>query len=205
MIIDADLITFFTSSLILALTPGNDVLFVATHSLGLGVRAGVAAACGVSVGIIFHTLVLALGLSKIFISFPWVLQGVKVIGCIYLLYLGFTAFRTSSSTESVEMKQAKTHLSVFYKGVLTNVLNPKVALFFLAFIPQFVKPERETFFSQFLFLGILFFAIGIVINLLYALLFARSAHLLKQNSKFKIWIHRISGLIFCGLAIKIFF
>ena len=199
----AEIAAFLTATIVLNVTPGNDVLFVASQSLGTGLRGGIIAALGVSFGIVFHIITLALGLSELLVYYPWAFHSLKIVGVVYLVHLAVKAFKSSNKSLDVEAQPYTPHTKIFFRGALTNVLNPKVALFFLAFIPQFLNPEKGDVFQQTLFLGTCFLISGTTINVAYALLFNTAFSRIKNSIKFQKWINRVTGVIFVGLACKL--
>lgn len=198
-----DIFAFLTATVVLNVTPGNDVLYIASQSLGTGAKNGIIAALGVSFGIIFHILTLAFGLSELLIHYPWAFHTVKVGGVIYLIFLAYKAFKSARQPIDVEEGSYVARYKIFLRGMLTNVLNPKVALFFLAFIPQFLHPEKGDIFLQTLGLGTCFFVSGTVVNVGYALLFSTASSRVKSSHLFQQWIHKLTGVIFVGLAFKL--
>ena len=159
---------FVVASVLLILAPGPDIIFLVSQSVTLGPRAGFLTALGLACGNLVHTLLAALGISVIFRASPAAFQALKIAGVAYLLYLAWKALRArapasvdpaGSSQPSVPRPAA----GLFLKGVLMNVLNPKVALFFLAFLPQFVTPESGPVWLQMILYGLLFTALVILI------------------------------------------
>src|SRR5688572_1579633 len=138
------LLLFMTAALALNVTPGPDMLYVVARSVGEGRAAGVISSLGIAAGSLVHTLAVALGLAGLLRAVPLAFEIVKWVGAAYLIWLGVRALRTpGTTTERVAVAPASRR-AIFGQGMLTNVLNPKVALFFLAFLPQFVDPERGT-------------------------------------------------------------
>ena len=119
------------------------------------------------------------------------------------MHLAVKAFNSANKPLDVEAQPSTTHAKIFFRGTLTNVLNPKVALFFLAFIPQFINPEKGDIFLQTLFLGTCFLVSGTTINVAYALLFNTAFSRIKNSLRFQKWINRVTGVIFIGLACKL--
>ena len=199
----AEILAFLTATIVLNVTPGNDVMFVASQSLGAGIRGGILAALGVSFGIIFHILALALGLSELLVYYPWAFNAVKIGGILYLVFLAFRAFKNGSKPMDLEVQPYTASGKIFLRGTLVNVLNPKVALFFLAFIPQFLNPGAGDVFLQVLILGACFLASGTAVNMGYALLFGTTFSRMKNTVRFQKWINRLTGVVFIGLAFKL--
>jgi threonine/homoserine/homoserine lactone efflux protein len=195
--------SLLAATIVLNVTPGNDVMFVASQSLGTGGRGGIVAALGVIFGIIFHILALALGLSELLVYYPWAFHALKVGGVGYLVFLAYKAFKNGSKPMDVEAQPYAAPAKIFLRGTLTNVLNPKVVLFFLAFIPQFLNPRAGNVFLQVLILGACFLASGTTVNVGYALLFGTAFSRIKNSAKFQKWISRLTGMVFIGLAFKL--
>src|SRR5687768_5391897 len=129
----------------LNITPGNDMLYVATRSTSQGVRAGIVSALGIAAGCFVHLLAAVIGLSAVIANSAIAFDIIKYSGAAYLVYLGIKAFISNQNKFSINEKIEKQSLSkLFWQGALTNVLNPKVALFFLAFLPQFIHPDRKS-------------------------------------------------------------
>jgi threonine/homoserine/homoserine lactone efflux protein len=168
MLIDStQLFLFLTATVALNLAPGPDVLYVLANSARHGVRGGVFATLGISAGIVFHTCIAAFGVAAVLLAHRWAFDALRVVGALYLIWLGIGAWKTA---ETLELPgTTDTRLSrVFSRGLITNVLNPKVALFFMAFLPQFADPPRGNVTLQVLTFGALFIVSGTLVNLLYA-------------------------------------
>src|SRR5512138_1103873 len=169
-----DFLIFALASLVLNITPGNDMLYVATRSTSQGIKAGIVSALGIAGGCIVHLLAAVIGLSAIIASSAIAFDIIKYVGAAYLIYLGIRSILSKQNKFSVNEKVEKKSLSkLFWQGVLTNVLNPKVALFFLAFLPQFIHPEKGNAAMQILLLGLWFNFSGTVVNCIVALLFGK--------------------------------
>lgn len=154
---------FASASILLAITPGPDMIYIATRSIAQGRNAGVVSALGVHTGVLIHTFAAALGLSALIAASAVAFSMVKYAGAGYLIYLGIQTFLSKS--EMLEIKStARAKLSqVYYQGLLVNLFNPKIILFFLAFLPQFVDPSQGNVKLQLLILGILFIVFGLPI------------------------------------------
>jgi threonine/homoserine/homoserine lactone efflux protein len=161
------LLVFALSTLLLAIAPGPDTFFIVSRSTALGMRAGFAATFGVSVGILVHTMLAAVGVSALLAASPWAFEILKLIGGGYLIYVGVSlligSFRNNRSSPE-QLVSAVPLSSIFLQGFLTNVLNPKVALFFMAFLPQFVPQSSERHTLALICLGLLFNVIGTLWN-----------------------------------------
>jgi threonine/homoserine/homoserine lactone efflux protein len=153
---------FVATGILLNLTPGQDTFYILGRSIAEGTRNGVASALGISVGSLVHTVMAALGLSAVLATSASAFTAVKLIGAAYLIYLGTRMlFSKSGNLESIQLERADAH-GAFRSGILTNVLNPKVALFFLAFMPQFIDPASTSKVAAFVVLGLTFVATGTV-------------------------------------------
>ena len=152
---------FFVASWALIITPGPDMLYVITRGIAQGRRAGLHSAFGVTLGIFVHSLLAALGLAALLQTSALAFLVIKYIGAVYLIYLGIRSFHDKGSFESGEQQNPIAAQAVFWQGFISNVTNPKIAIFFLAFLPQFVRPEGGSFFFQMLTLGLLFALCGI--------------------------------------------
>jgi threonine/homoserine/homoserine lactone efflux protein len=151
----SQLIYFIAASVALTLLPGPDILFVVTQSISQGKKAGIATASGLCTGVLAHTTAAALGISAIVYKSALAFEIVKYAGAAYLLYLAWSALKESGELISSSPVQANT-FSLYKRGIFMNILNPKVALFFLAFLPQFVNINSENVPMQMIFLGIIF-------------------------------------------------
>src|SRR5215475_14341297 len=165
----ATLAPFFVAALTLNLTPGADMTYVIARSLGQGRAAGVVSALGVSAGSLVHAMLAAIGLSALVLQSETAFQAIKYAGAAYLLYLAWKAWRATDAATSAAPRPPARLRRIFAEGALTNLLNPKVALFILAFLPLFVDPTRGNVAGQILFLGLLFNTSGTTVNILVAL------------------------------------
>ena len=157
---------FLTASILLTLAPGPDILYLLTKSLSDGAKSGIILACGLVSGIVFHTTLVMLGVAALIKSSATAMLLLKIFGAAYLLFLAFGAFKSAKSNKKISLSKsgAKITVSALYKrGVLMNVLNPKVLLFFLAFLPQFIDVSATGSSLQILFLGIIFAAQALII------------------------------------------
>ena len=204
MISTNDFLLFAFASLILNVTPGNDMLYVATRSTSQGVKAGIVSALGIAGGCIVHLVAAVIGLSAIIANSAIAFDIIKYAGAAYLIWLGIRSFLSRQNKFSVQNTLEKTTLSkLFWQGVFTNVLNPKVALFFLAFLPQFIHPENGNTGLQILFLGLWFNFSGTIVNIVVAMLFGKLGNWLADKQAFIKWQNKITGLLLVGLGIKV--
>ncbi len=196
------LLLFMIATVTLNVTPGPDMLYVIARSVGQGRAAGIASALGIAAGCFVHLLAVTLGLASLMIAIPTAYEIVKFTGAAYLIYLGvrtFTSRRQKNSAKSIEEARLRT---IFAQGIVTNVLNPKVALFFLAFLPQFVHRENNVA-AQIIFLGVLFNTSGTLVNIIVALVASYMGIQFKtriRNSSIFRWL---TGGIFIGLGVRL--
>jgi threonine/homoserine/homoserine lactone efflux protein len=199
-----DLALFVVSGLLLNVTPGPDTLYILGRSAAQGRRAGSVAALGIGAGCLFHILAAALGLSALLAASATAFTALKWLGAGYLLYVGvsFLLSRPRLPTTSASLPPAPLS-TVFLQGLLTNVLNPKVALFFLAFLPQFIAPDAPSKALSFLFLGLVFNFNGTLWNLFVAWGAARVATQLGASGRSATWLARAVGAMFIYFGIKL--
>jgi len=201
-----DLLLFIVAGWLLNVTPGPDMLYIIGRSTAQGLRAGIVAALGVSAGIFVHIAATALGLSAILAASAEAFTLIKLIGAAYLVYVGISLLRTSSTpvdTAAATRLAPASLRSVFTQGFLTNVLNPKVALFFLAFLPQFVESDAASKPLAFLFLGLVFNVNGTLWNLFVAWSAARVTGGLRRSATALKWFNRCVGGIFVTLGVRL--
>ena len=150
---------FLTASILLTLAPGPDILYLLTKSLSSGAKLGIILAAGLVSGIIFHTFLVMVGVAALIQSSAFALTALKIFGAVYLLFLSFNAFKAGRRGAEISIKKADSTSALFElyrRGILMNVLNPKVLLFFLAFLPQFVNLSSDSASLQIIFLGVTF-------------------------------------------------
>jgi threonine/homoserine/homoserine lactone efflux protein len=200
-----DLWLFVLSALLLNITPGPDTLYILGRSTSQGWRAGAVAALGIGAGALVHVCAAALGLSAILAASATAFSVVKYLGAAYLLYVGIALIRSSGATamKTAANGQISPMRSIFLQGFLTNVLNPKVALFFLAFLPQFVSADAPFKPLAFLFLGAIFDLNGTIWNLAVAWSAARISGSLTPGITFKKWFNRCVGGVFVGVGLRL--
>jgi|KBSSwiS6_1023812.scaffolds.fasta_scaffold05884_3 threonine/homoserine/homoserine lactone efflux protein len=199
-----DFLLFAFASLVLNITPGNDMIYVATRSTSQGVKAGIVSALGIAGGCIVHLLAAVIGLSALIAGSAIAFDIIKYAGAAYLIYLGIKAFVSRQNNFNVDSKPEKSSLAkLFWQGVFTNVLNPKVALFFLAFLPQFIHPEKGNAGLQILLLGLWFNFSGTIVNSMVAVLFGKLGNWFANKQGFIKWQNKITGLLLVALGIKV--
>ena len=208
MIGTINLTTFIITGIGLNLYPGPDTMYIISRSLSQGKRAGVLSALGISTGGLCHTILAGLGLSAILIASPRVFMILKTAGSLYLIYLGVRCLVVGKHGEDAPSDTYLAHQSyaqIYRQGVLTNLFNPKVALFFLSFLPQFVDPVSNLGVISFLFLGSIFLTTGTIWCLIIALFSARISEKLRQNRNMVFYLEKITGVLYIMLGLLIFF
>lgn len=195
---------FAVTALLLNLTPGNDMLYVAARSTSQGSKAGIISSLGIMAGCMVHIIAAMFGLSALIAKSAIAFDIIKYIGAAYLIYLGIRSIISKRKKLHIDTSIQKHSLkNIFWQGVLTNVLNPKVALFFLAFLPQFINLNAANAASQILFLGTWFNVGGTLVNILVSLLFGKIGVWLSNSPGFIQWQERITGTILIALGIKV--
>jgi threonine/homoserine/homoserine lactone efflux protein len=203
------LLMFMAAGWLLNLTPGPDVLYIVTNALRGGVRAGLVAALGITAGCFVHIFAAALGVSALLATSATAFTLLKWVGALYLLYVGLQLVFTKAASaiyvvaDDAYDKRATSQKSIFIKGFWTNVLNPKVALFFLAFVPQFIAPDAPNKALTFVLLGVLFNVNALPINLGYAALGGWAARRLDVVQRGMHWLERVAGVMFVGFGLKL--
>ena len=203
---------FVMAAILLNLTPGTDSMYIITRSMSQGQTAGFYSVLGITSGVLVHTLLAAFGLSVLLASSPLAFTLVKYIGASYLCYLGFKMLTSKqtplfASNLPNEEKMASTRpldrWQIYKQGVITNTFNPKVALFFLAFFPQFIDPSYSNSMMSFLVLGLTFASTGFIWCSCLALLASKFSENLRKNPTIEVILNRISGVIFIGMGVKL--
>ena len=196
------LLLFLAATLTLNVTPGPDMLYVMARSVAQGRQAGIVSALGIAGGTIVHTALVALGLSGLLLAVPIAFEIVKLAGAAYLMWLGARLLLRTGGAATAPTVSAAPVGTIFRQGVITNVLNPKVALFFLAFLPQFVDPRRGPVAVQIVALGLLFNVSGTLVNIAVALLASRAGQWTRRRASTTA-LERASGALFTGLGLRL--
>lgn len=202
---------FILACLALNLTPGADMTYVIARSATQGRGAGIAASFGIAAGSFVHSLLAALGIAALLQQSATAFLLIKMLGAGYLLYLAWKAWRSPISAPAGGTTLPRIPLlRVFGEGLLTNLFNPKVALFILAFLPQFVDPHRGSAMMQILLLGLIFNFGGTLVNCVVAASASTTARLLRQRlagnrNAVGRWLNRLTSVIFVGLALRLAF
>lgn len=194
---------FVVSGILLNLTPGQDTLYIVGRSVSQGRRAGLLSVLGISSGSVIHTLAAAFGLSAILATSAQAFVVVKFAGAVYLAYLGIKLLLERPGAPAAAEFTPESQWAVYRAGLLTNVLNPKVALFFLAFLPQFVAPTAESRVLSFLFLGAVFIFNGTLWCLVLVWGASTMSRRLREQSSSGLFLKRATGAIFVGLGVRL--
>jgi RhtB (resistance to homoserine/threonine) family protein len=195
---------FLAAGVLLNLTPGPDTVYILGRSIAQGRDAGVASALGICVGSIFHTTAAALGLSAILATSALAFGAIKLIGGAYLIFLGAKMLLDRKKQLSLPSSfRQRTTLAAFRQGVLTNILNPKVALFFLAFLPQFIDPASDRKIVAFIALGLTFVTTGTMWCLVLAWFASAFRQRMRTNETIAQWLNRTAGALFVFLGLRL--
>jgi threonine/homoserine/homoserine lactone efflux protein len=196
-------VTFLLASLALNFAPGPDMLYVIGRSVGQGRRAGVISALGIFTGCLVHITLTAAGMAAIIRSSPVAFNVIRYAGALYLLYLGVRLLVQSGGSLILQQSADAGLAKIFSQGVITNVLNPKVALFFLAFLPQFVDVRNGNVALHIIFLGLIFDTGGTLVNLAVASAGGYLGEVLRRNRRIARMQQRFTGLVFVGLGLRL--
>lgn len=198
---------FVLSSILLNITPGQDTIYILGRSLAQGKQAGLMSAMGIMAGVLVHTLLASLGLSVILATSSLAFAIVKYAGVVYLIWIGIGFFikRNGNTTLPDALESEPDSWKIFRQGLLTNVLNPKVALFFLSFLPQFVLPQTDPVFLPFMVLGLVFFTTGSVWCLFLAVGAAWLSARIRYRDAAGGILRKFTGALFIGLGIRLAF
>ncbi len=198
------LIAFTIASALLSLAPGPDNIFVLTQSALYGRRAGIIITLGLCTGLIAHTTAVALGVAVIFAVSATAFTALKLVGAAYLLTLAWQAFRAKpppiDGNAGALLPPAP---ALFRRGIIMNITNPKVAIFFLAFLPQFANPAAGNMTGQLFLLGAVFIVVALVIFITIAAMAGFIADWLKGSTRAQVILNRLAGLVFTGLALRL--
>jgi len=197
--------TFLITGILLNLTPGNDTIYILSKSIAQGKKAGVISVLGIATGCVVHTLLAAFGLSVVIASSALLFNIIKYAGVIYLIYIGYTMLMDKSTlqTDTVVSGGHASYRKIYRDALLTNILNPKVALFFIAFLPQFIEPNYQNTILPFLLLGATFVLTGTTWCFILAFLASAIFRKLKSNAVAASYINKVCGLSLIALGIKV--
>jgi threonine/homoserine/homoserine lactone efflux protein len=203
--IEATWLLFVFASVLLIVTPGQDMMLVMSRSVAQCAAAGVATAAGVSVGLVGHTVLATLGLGAILRTSEWLFVALKLVGAAYLLYLGFGLLRTKKGALALGSSSPCPTRKLFFDGAFSNLSNPKVAVFYFAFLPQFVSPAAQHPTLTIFALGLAFAALTFLVKAPVALSASALSGWLRSRPGVLTWVYRSSGTILVGLGIKLAF
>ncbi len=197
-------LAFFGVSILLALSPGPDNLFVLALSAAHGRRAGMRVVLGLCTGLVGHTLAVAAGLAAMFAASPAAFTALKLGGAAYLLYLAWLSLRPERrAAPDAARPQTRVDTGLYRRGIIMNLTNPKVSLFFLALLPQFTAPQRGSVVLQIVWLGVLFMLATLVVFGLIAWFAGLLGERLQRSPGLRRLMQRLSGVVFLGLALKL--
>jgi threonine/homoserine/homoserine lactone efflux protein len=200
-----DFALFALASLMLNITPGADMLYIISRSTTQGVKAGMVSALGISSGCLVHITAAVFGLSIIIMKSVLAFDIIKYTGAAYLIFLGIKSLTSFSSSEPGVKQTGDSYLKIFNQGAFINMFNPKVAIFFLAFLPQFIVTSFGNILMQILSLGLWFNFSGFIVNLLVAFLFGKSGNCMRKFPGFRIIQKKITGSVLICLGCRIAF
>jgi len=201
----ATLAIFLVASLVMAVTPGPALLYVVVSSIKQNLKGGFVAAAGSGVGLFVHPLAVAFGLSALLVAVPLAFEIIKFAGAIYLIYLGIRTILDKSAINLEAGPEQRPALHFFWNGIVSSILNPKVALFFLAFLPQFVDPTRGSVTWQILLLGFIFSVVCFLVSLLVVLVTVYASGWFKGRSKVQQIQRWLTGSIFLAFGAQLIF
>jgi threonine/homoserine/homoserine lactone efflux protein len=198
---------FLAAAIILNLTPGADTLYILTRSIAQGPRAGLVSVAGIMSGCVVHVLGAAFGLSLILSTSATAFFLVKWAGAVYLIFLGVRLITTRTPAFETRGNRFsnKDLITIYRQGMITNILNPKVALFFLSFLPQFINPAHAAGPLPFLALGGTFLVTGTLWCLVLTRTATRMTRMLRENAGIGMWMQKLSGIIFIGFGVSLAF
>ena len=195
---------FILSGILLNITPGADTLYILGRGISQGRKSAIVSALGISAGCLVHTILAAFGLSAILQKSILAFNIIKLVGALYLIYLGIKSIKNKELTfENIENSKEISLKKVFLEGVITNVLNPKVALFFLSFLPQFISSNNSYGFIPFLILGFTFIITGTLWGLVLSFSSSFITDIMKKYKNIATQLNKITGIVFVALGIKL--
>lgn len=197
------IVVFFIASLMLGLVPGPDNLFVLAQSALQGRVAGLFVTAGLCTGLLVHTTAVAMGVAALVQNSLWAFNLLKIVGAAYLLYLAWQAFRASSGQTEQRGDGRLSPVRLYTRGIIMNITNPKVSIFFLAFLPQFVDPGKGSVVAQIIQLGLLFIIATILVFGAVSLLAGTFGDWLSRSEAARKTLNRAAGCLFVGLAVRL--
>ncbi len=201
--IEATWLLFVVASLVLIATPGQDMMIVMSRSLAQGASAGVVTAAGVSFGLVGHTLLATLGLGAILRTSEWLFVALKLAGAAYLVYMGIGLLRTKRGELALNKGGGRSLAKLFADGALSNLTNPKIAIFYFAFLPQFVAPGAQHPTLTIFCLGLAFAALTFLVKAPVALVSGALSAWLRERPAVITWVYRSSGALLVALGVRL--
>jgi len=195
--------TFLLAAILLNITPGNDTIYILSRTIAQGRKAGIMSVLGIGTGSLVHTFFAAIGLSVIIAQSPVLFNIIKYAGAAYLFYIGVSMILSKSPVINLITPKNEKYHKIYLQAVLTNVLNPKVALFFISFLPQFIDPTYSNHYLSFIILGLSFTITGTLWCLLLALFASVISGALIKNNKTGSYLTKACGFILIGLGVKV--
>lgn len=203
MMFTESIMAFLLASALLSIAPGPDNIFVLMQSALYGKKAGVLVTLGLCTGLIVHTSAVAFGVATIFQTSVVAFMVLKLVGAMYLLYLAWQAFQSSVHRLDASVPALRSNAALYRRGIIMNITNPKVTIFFLAFLPQFTSPDHGTLAPQIFLLGGLFIFVSLTIFSTIAFMAGSLGNWLNTSPKAQIYLNRIAGTVFILLALKL--
>ena len=197
------ILLFVTASTLLALAPGPDNIFVLTQSMIKGAKPGIFVTLGLCSGLVFHTTAVALGVAAIFQTSILAFNILKFLGAGYLLYLAYMSFMSNSKSKIKADKDNLSLVKLYKRGIIMNITNPKVSIFFLAFLPQFTNPSTGSVTLQIFILGAIFMLCALMVFSSIALVAGKLGNWFNRSKNAENILNKVAGTVFAGLAIKL--
>jgi threonine/homoserine/homoserine lactone efflux protein len=191
---------FLGAAFLICISPGPDMVYIIANGIYKGVRGGLVSALGMATGMVFHIVIVTTGLALI-IALPGILVGIKIAGALYLLWIGYSTLKDATISVVVNDREGVLLREIYTRAVITNVLNPKVAIFFLSFLPQFIAPDGKNAKMGLVVLGVSFLVMGLMVDATVGFLSGKVRHLLGANAAIAKTLNLVSGIIFCALGL----
>jgi len=197
-------IIFFSAALALCISPGPDLIYIGSTTTAQGARNGIFASAGVCSGAFVHVFAAAFGLSAILAASAVAFTAVKMVGAAYLFYLGIKAILAKKTdAEEIHVRKTSSGWKTYKQGALIDILNPKVSIFFMAFLPQFVRPDHGSMAFQIVSLGFLVILVGFIVEVIFVLLLTKASSLFKSNGRYAHIAEKLLGAVLIGLGIRL--
>jgi threonine/homoserine/homoserine lactone efflux protein len=203
--LDASWSIFLIASVAIIATPGQDMVLVMSRSVAQGSVAGVVTAAGVSCGLLMHTLLATIGVGAIVQTSDWLFLSMKIVGALYLIYLGVLLLRSSSAELALTGSNVRSAGRLFVDGALSNIANPKIAIFYFAFLPQFVLPQAQSPTLTIFALGAAFALLTFLMKGPVGYFAGRLSRWLRDNPDYLLGVHKVSGVVLILLGVRLWF